>query len=110
MLRARKVHRNFKVNYRKNLCQTFSNIDEILFFQRTRESRECFGRTKAEKKKKERLDVDDSTQFLNAVQQNVALLDRLLVLPVLAVGSRSLDDSSDLVDLVVKPAGRYEPG
>lgn len=51
-----------------------------------------------------KLQVNYSGQFLDAVQQEVALFDRFLVLPVLAVRPVRFDHSADLVDLAMQPS------
>ena len=56
------------------------------------------------------LDVDHSWQLLNAVDENVALLDGRLVLSVLRVGSGGDDDSPDFVNLAVQPTIGNELG
>lgn len=60
--------------------------------------------------KKQHLDVDDTAQLLDTVQENVSLLDSLLVLCVLCIGSVSLHNSIDLVDHTVQTSSRDELG
>ena len=47
--------------------------------------------------------------MVSPIEENVSLLDTGLVLTILAVGSVGHHDSSDLVDLGVKPASSDEP-
>jgi len=54
------------------------------------------------------LDVDHTRQLLDAVEQQVALADRGLVLRVLLVGSVCLNDAADLIDLAVQPSSGDE--
>lgn len=56
------------------------------------------------------LHVDDTAQLLDTVQQDIALLDGLLVLSVLCVGSVGLDNAVHLVNNAVQTASRDELG
>jgi hypothetical protein len=56
------------------------------------------------------LHVDDTTQLLDAVQQDVTLFDGLLVLSVLCVGSVGLDNAIHLVNNAVQTTSRDELG
>lgn len=56
------------------------------------------------------LHVDNTAQLLDTVQQDVALLDGLLVLSVLCVGSVGLDNAIHLVNNAVQAASRDELG
>ena len=54
--------------------------------------------------------VDDATEFLDPVEEQISLLDGVLILLVLAVGSIRLHDSVDFVDFRVESTSRDEPG
>jgi hypothetical protein len=54
------------------------------------------------------LNIDDSREFLNAVQENVALLDDILVLGILAIWAIGLNDSADLVNDGIDSSSRDE--
>lgn len=56
------------------------------------------------------LHVDDTAQLLDTVQQDIALLDGLLVLSVLCIGSVSLDNAVHLVNNAVQTTSRDELG
>ena len=60
--------------------------------------------------KKRFLDINDTAQLLDAVQENVSLLDCLLILCVLCVGSVCLHNSVDLVNNAVQASSREELG
>ena len=57
----------------------------------------------------EDLDIDDSRQFLDSVEQDVALLYDGLILRILRVWSVRHDDSTNLVDLAVEPPIGNQP-
>ena len=50
------------------------------------------------------LNVDDSAEFLDAIEEQISLLDGILILLVLAVGAIGLHDAVDFVDLRVESA------
>lgn len=52
--------------------------------------------------------VDDAREFLNAVEQNISLLDGGLILVVFGIGTVRLDDASHFIDAAVKTAGSDE--
>ena len=54
--------------------------------------------------------VDDATEFLDPVEEQISLLDGVLILLVLAVGSIRLHNSVDFVDFRVESTSRDEPG
>lgn len=47
------------------------------------------------------LNIDDSRQFLHSIEQQIALFDHRLILPVLAVRSIGLHDSTHSVDFTM---------
>lgn len=100
-------------------AQTFASLkitpDEWMpeiAFQKKRKRRESWKyKTKQDRKGGERRtfsNVDDARQLLDAIQQNVSLLDGGLVLVVLRVRSVGLDDAAHLVDATVQPASGDE--
>lgn len=54
------------------------------------------------------LDVNDTAEFLNSVEEHIAVLDARLVLVVLGVGAVRLHDAVHLIDLAVQSTGGDE--
>ena len=55
------------------------------------------------------LDVDNSAEFLDAIEEQISLLDGVLVLLILAIGAIRLYDAIHFVDLRVKSTSGDEP-
>ena len=56
------------------------------------------------------LDIDDSAEFLDAVEKQIPLFNGVLILLILAVGPIRLDDTVDLVDFGVETASSDKSG
>lgn len=54
------------------------------------------------------LNINNTRQFLNSVEKQVALFDHCLVLPVDAVRTVCFNDTSNSINLAMKTAGSYE--
>ena len=55
------------------------------------------------------LNIDDSAEFLDAIEEQISLLDGVLVLLILAIGAIRLYDAIHFVDLRVKSTSGDEP-
>mmetsp|Transcript_15665 Transcript_15665/g.27472 ORF Transcript_15665/g.27472 Transcript_15665/m.27472 type:complete len:80 (-) Transcript_15665:1069-1308(-) len=51
-----------------------------------------------------RLHVNDSGQFLNTIEQQITLLDRVLVDRIPRIRSCGLDDSAHFINLAIQPS------
>ena len=83
-------------------------------FHQPREKNECRIRYPSRAKISEPipppLDVDDPTEFLDAIEEKITLLDGILVLLILAVGTIRFHDSIDFVDFRVQSTRGDESG